>query len=208
MKRYLIITIAVLTVSAVTLSLYAQPGGGMGGGERGGARGGMGMRGFGRAMYFLRAETAEPAIAAIEAQLKKLKEVMAAQPDFGGFRDMSEEERTKAMEEMQKRSETIGTAMGTIENQMMVLKGGRNLQMELQTETDELQAIADSATKEKATGTAKLIQDLIAKKTKALEDNMEKLGIRGGMRGGRMGGGGFGGQRGEGGQRRGGGGQQ
>lgn len=105
---------------------------------------------------------------------------------------------------MQKRSETIGTAMTTIENQVMVLKGGRNLQMALQEETDALQAIADSAEKEKATATAKMVQELIAKKTKALEDNMEKLGIRG-MRGGRMGGGGFGGQRGEGGQRRGGG---
>jgi hypothetical protein len=200
MKRYLISTIAILVVIAVTACLYAQPGGGMGGGERGGARGGMGMRGM-RGMYFLRAETAEPAIASIEAQLKKLKEIMANQPDFRGMRDMSEEERTKAMEEMRKRSETIAAAMGTIENQVMVLKGGRNLQAELQDETDALQAIEDSATKEKATGTVKLIQDLIAKKTKALDDKMEKLGIRGGMRG--MGGGGFGG-----GQRGGGGGQQ
>lgn len=190
MKRYLISTIAVLVILAVTLSLYAQPGGGMGGG----ARGGMGMRG--RSMFFLRPETAEPAIASIEAQLKKLKEVMAAQPAMGGFRDMSEEERTKAMEGMRKRSETIAAAMKTIESQVMVLKGGRNLRTELQAETDELQAIADSATKEKATATAKLIQDLIAKRTKTLQDNMEKLGIRGGMRGGRMGGGGQGGQRG------------
>jgi len=97
---------------------------------------------------------------------------------------------------MRKRSETIAASMKTIENQVMVLKGGRNLRMELQAETDELQVIADSATKEKATATAKLIQDLIAKRTKALQDNMEKLGIRGGMRGGRMGGGGQGGQRG------------
>ncbi|MBN2183026.1 MAG: hypothetical protein JW715_14035 [Sedimentisphaerales bacterium] len=204
MKKFQISAIAILVILAVTLGLYAQPGGGAGAGARGGQRGGMGMRGFGRAMYFLRAETAEPAIAAIEAQLKKLKEVIAAQPDFGGFQDMSEEERTKMREDMQKRSETIGTAMTTIENQVMVLKGGRNLQMALQEETDALQAIADSAEKEKATATAKMVQELIAKKTKALEDNMEKLGIRG-MRGGRMGGGGFGGQRGEGGQRRGGG---
>jgi hypothetical protein len=198
MKRYLISTIAILVIIAVTACLYAQPGGGMGGGERGGARGGMGMRGM-RGMYFLRAETAEPAIASIEAQLKKLKEIITDQPDFAGMRDMSEEERTKAMEGMQKRSETIAAAMGTIESQVMVLKGGRNLQAELQDETDALQAIADSATKEKATATAKMIQDLIAKKTKALEDNMEKLGIRGGMRGGRMGGGGFGGGQGRGG---------
>ena len=190
MKKYLVTSIAVLAVLAVTLSLYAQPGGGMGGGERGGARGGrMGMRG----MFFLRAETAEPAIASIETQLKKLKEVVAAQPAMGGFRDMSEEDRTKMMEGMRKRSETIAAEMKTIEDQVKVLKGGRNLRMELQTETDELQAIADSATKEKATATAKLIQDLIAKRTKALQDNMEKLGIRGrrgGQRGQGQGGGG------------------
>lgn len=187
MKKYLISTIAVLVTMAVTLSLYAQPGGGMGGGAR---AGGMGRGGMGRGMFFLRAQTAEPAIASIETQLKKLREIMAAQPEMSGFRDMSEEERTKMMEGMQKRSETIAAAMKTMEDQFKVLKGGRNLRMELQTETDELQAIADSATKEKATATAKLIQDLIAKRTKALEDNMEKLGIRGGMRGGRMGGGG------------------
>lgn len=191
MKKYLISTVAILVIMAVTLSLYAQPGGGMGGGERGGARtGGMGMR---RNMFFLRAETAEPAIASIEAQLKKLKEVMATQPSMAGFRDMSEEERTKMREGMQKRSETIAAAMKTIGDQVMVLKGGRNLRMELQAETDELQVIADSATKEKATATAKLIQDLIAKRTKALQDNMEKLGIRGrrgGQRGQGQGGGG------------------
>jgi hypothetical protein len=198
MKRYLTLTIAVLIITAVTLSLYAQPGEGMGSGERGAARGSMGMRGMGRRMYFLRPQTAEPAIASIEAQLKKLKEVIAAQPDFRGFRDMSEEERTKMREEGQKRSETIAAAMATIENQMMILKGGRNLRIELQTETEELEAIADSATKEKAKTTAKMIQDLIDKRTKTLQDKMEKLEIRGGRR--RMG---TGSQRGEGSQGRG-----
>lgn len=206
MKRYVVSTIAVLVILTVTLGLYAQPGGGMGGGERGGGmqRGG-GMRGM-RGMYFLRPQTAEPAIASIEAQLKKLKEVMAEQPSMGGggFQDMSEEERTKWREGMQKRSETVAAAMKTIEDQIKILKGGRNLRMELQEENDELQVIADSAEKAKDTATAKLVQDLIAKRTKALDDTMEKLGIRGGMRGGRMGGG-MGGQRG-GGQR--GGGQQ
>ena len=185
MKKYLISTIAVFVILAVTLSLYAQPGG-VGGGERSGTRGGgMGMRG----MYFLRPQTADPAIASIEAQLKKLKEVMAAQPEMSGFRDMSEEERTKAMEGMQKRSETIAAAMKTIENQIKILKGNQ-LQVEHEAEMEELQAIADSATKEKATGTAKLIQDLIAKRTEAFQSTVEKLGIR--LRRGRGQGGGGG----------------
>jgi len=196
MKRYLISTVVVLVVLAVTASLYAQPGGGMGGGERGGARSGMGRGGF---RGFIRDEDLDAAIAAIEkvlASLKKVKEIAVPRPE-GGFRDMSDEDRTKMMEAMQKRGEIMQSVPETLEQQLMVLKGGFQLRQELQAETDELQAIADSATKEKATATAKMIQDLIAKRTKALEDNMDKLGIRGGMRGGRMGGGG---QRGGGGQ--------
>jgi hypothetical protein len=209
MKKYVVSTIAVLVILAVTLSLYAQPGGGMGGGQRGGARGG-GMMGRGGFRGFIRDEDLDNAIATIEkslASLKKAKEITIPRPE-GGFQDMTEEERTKMMEAMQKRGEVLQSATEGLEQQVMVLKGGFQLRQELQTENEELQAIADSAEKAKDTATAKLVQDLIAKRTKALDDTMQKLGIRGGMRGGRMGGG-MGGQRG-GGQRggQGGGGQQ
>lgn len=215
MKRYVVSTIAVLVVLAVTLGLYAQPGGNMGGGARGGgmgggARGG-GMRGMmGRGYGFVNPETANEAIAAMEKELanyKKALEIEIPRPS-GGFQDMTEEERTKMRDAMQKRGEAIQSAMENMEKQMMVLKGGFRLRQELQEGNDELQVIADSAEKAKDTATAKLVQDLIAKRTKTLDDTMEKLGIRGGMRGGRMGGG-MGGQRG-GGQRGGqrGGGQQ
>ena len=187
MKKYLISTVAILVVMTVTLSLYAQPGGGMAGGERGaGAR--MGRGGF---RGFIRDENLDTAIAAIEkvlASLKKVKEIAIPRPEGGRYQDMSEEDRTKMREAMQKRGEIMQSVPAALEQQVMVLKGGFQLRQELQAETDELQAIADSATKEKATATAKLIQDLIAKRTKALQDNMEKLGIRGGR--GRMGGGG------------------
>lgn len=207
MKRYLIPTIVVLVIMAVTLSLYAQPGGGMGGGERGGGMRGGGMRGggmrgmMGRGYGFVNPETANAAIAAMEKELanyKKALEIEIPRPE-GGFQDMSDEERTKMREAMQKRGEAIQSAMEAMEKQMMILKGGFRLRQELQEQNDELQVIADSAEKANDTATAKLVQDLIAKRTKALDDTMEKLGIRGGMRGGgRMGGG----------QRRGGGGQQ
>ena len=210
MKRYIVSTIAVLVVLAVTLGLYAQPGGEAGGGARGGAggaRGGGMGRGFGG---FVNPETVNAAVAAIEKELANVKKAMEIQVPMpeGGFQDMSEEDRTKMREAMQKRNEAMQSATAAIDQQLKVLKGGFQLRQELQTETDALQAIADSANKEKATETAKLINDLIAKKTKALEDTMEKLGIRGG-RGGRMGGGGMGGRGGEaGGQQRRGGGQQ
>jgi hypothetical protein len=200
MKRYVVSTIAVLVILTVTLGLYAQPGGGMGG-ERGGGMGGGergGMRGMmGRGYGFVNPETANAAIAAMEKELanyKKALEIEVPRPE-GGFQNMTDEERTKMMEAMQKRGEAIQSAVEGMEKQMMVLKGGFRLRQELQEQNDELQAIADSAEKAKDTATAKLVQDLIAKRTKALDDTMEKLGIRGGMRGGRMGGG-MGGQRG------------
>jgi hypothetical protein len=215
MKRYLFSITAVIVVLAITLGLYAQPGGagggggrGMGGGGMGGPGGGMGfgggMGGMRRGgMVMLRAQTAEPAIAAIEAELKKLKDMIAEGGAGGGMRGMmgggempSEEEMQKMMEDMQKRSEATVTALNAIGDQLKVLKGGRNLQSELQEANAELEEIQQIATEEKAEKTAKAIGDLIAKRQKAFEDNMEKLGIRGGRGfGGGMGGpgGGFGG---------------
>ena len=59
-------------------------------------------------------DTAEPAIASIETELKKLKDLMAE--GGGGMRGMmgggempSEEEMQKMMENMQKRNETTDT---------------------------------------------------------------------------------------------------
>ena len=177
------------------------PGGGMGGGERGeGPRAGMrrGMRGF------IRDRDLDAAIAAIEkvlASLKKAKEIVIPRPE-GGFRDMSEEDRTKMMEAMQKRGEIMQSVPAALEQQLMVLKGGFQLRQELQAERDEFQAIADSAKKENATETAKMVQDMIAKRTKAFEEKMEKFGIRRGRGGQRRQGQDEGNRQREGGQRR------
>jgi hypothetical protein len=158
MKRYLITTIVVIAVLTVVLTAFGQPG----------MRGGMGR------------ETQQNAIAAIEAQLAKLKESMEApmpRPE-GGFQDMSEEERTKFREAMTKRREQRAAIIGEIEQQVMILKGGRQLASEHDEAMAELQAIHDQAVKENAKETAKSIQSLIDKRTKKLEDTVEKLGIR------------------------------
>jgi hypothetical protein len=161
MKRYIIITIAILTVLAVVLTAFGQ-------GDRPRMRGGMGR------------ESQQKAIAAIEAQLAKLKEGMEApmpRPE-GGFQDMSDEERTKFREAMMKRREEQAAIIGVIEQQVMILKGGRQLASEHDEAMAELQTIHAQALKENAKETAKSIQTLIDKRTKKLEDTAEKLGIR------------------------------
>jgi hypothetical protein len=162
MKRYLISTIVVLAVLVVVMAAFGQ------GDRPGGMRGGMGR------------EEQQKAIAAIEAQLAKLKKGMEApmpRPE-GGFQDMSEEERTKFREAMMKRREEQAAIIEVIEQQVMILKGGRQLASEHDEAMAELQAIHAQAVKENATETAKSIQALIDKRTKKLEDTVEKLGIR------------------------------
>ena len=196
MKRYLISAIAVL---AMTMSVYAQGQAG-GGAGRGAGRGAGMQRGRGT-------QRLQDAIAAIETQLAELKksvEAQAAMPRMGrggaeGGQTPSEEEIAKMREQRMKMREQQQTAVAAIEQQVMILKGNQ-LQTEHQAEIDQLQAIEDSAKKENATATAKLVQDIIAKKTKAFQDTVEKLGIR--LRSGR------GGQRGQGGAGQGAGGQR
>ena len=190
MKRCLITTIAIMVILTMTLGVYAQ--GQAGGGEgRGGGRG-TGMRGRGT-------QRLQDAIAAIEAQLTELKKNVEAQASMRRGRQEgetpSEEEIAKMREQRTKLREQQQAATAAIEQQVMILKGNQ-LQAEHQAEIDELKAIEDSATKENATATAKMIQDIIAKRTKAFEDTVEKLGIRlRGGRGGQMGQGQGGGQR-------------
>jgi len=203
MKRYLISTIAVLVVLTMIMSVYAQ--GQAGGGAARGAGRGTGTR-MGRGGN---TQQQQEAIAAIEAQLASLKkslEAQAAMPRTGrgggqGAERPSEEEIAKMREQRTKMQEQQQTAVAAIEQQLMILKGNQ-LQVEHQAEVEELQTIAASATKEKATVTAKLIQALIAKRTEAFQGTVEKLGIRlRGTRGGQRGEG-TGGQRGQrGGQR-------
>ena len=189
MKKYLILTVAVLSVVTLTLGVYAQPqGGGQGGGRM---RGGFGNT-----------EAQQAAIAAIEAQLAKLKAGMEAQParPQGNFQDMSDEERTKFRDAMIKQREEQTAILAAIDDQIMILKG-RQVQTEHEAAMEELQAIQTMAASENAPKTAKHVEELIAKKNEAFQAKAEKLGIRLGRGRGQGGPGGQG--QGQGGQRRG-----
>jgi hypothetical protein len=161
MKRYLISTISVFVVLVIVLAAFGQ-------GERPRMRGGMGR------------EAQMNAITAIESKLAELKKGMEQQPAFNReqFQNMSDEERAKFREQMMKRRQEQAAIVGDIEQQVMILKGGRQLQTEHEEAMAELQAIKAQAEKENAPETAKKIQALIDKRTKKLEDTAEKLGIR------------------------------
>jgi hypothetical protein len=192
MKKYFILTVAVMAVVAMTLGVYAQPQGGAGAGA-GRMRGGFGNQ-----------EAQQNAVAAIEAQLAKLKAGMTAQPARPeNFQDMSEEERTKFRDAMMKQREEQAAILAAIDDQIMILKG-RQVQTEHEAAMEELQAIQVMAASENAPKTAKYVEEMIAKKNQAFQEKAEKLGIRLGRGRGQGGQGGPGGQnQGQGGQGRG-----
>jgi hypothetical protein len=98
----------------------------------------------------------------------------------GGFADMSEEERTKFMEQMRKVRLEQQKVFQTILAQVYRLQGRRQPEEEgvqyVIVNTTDLKSMQELATKEKATETGQLIERLIA-----------RASGRGGFRGGRTG---------------------
>ena len=190
MKRYLISTIAVLAVLAVVLAAFGQQGqqerrGGrqnlseeerakmrerfqnMSEEERAKLREQMGARfGSGRG-GFMSSEEQQEAIKAIEGALAKLKAGTQMPRPQGGFQDLSEDERAKLREQMTKARQDRQEALQAIIAQVARLQGRRQPQAEgvryLILSTNDLKPIQETAAKEKATETSKLIQGLIAR---------------------------------------------
>ncbi|OHB60382.1 MAG: hypothetical protein A2167_07160 [Planctomycetes bacterium RBG_13_46_10] len=164
MKRYLISAVVVLTVLAVTWAVFGQEA------ERPREAGRGGFRNI---------EAQQKAIAAIQEQVAKLKAGLdaSAMPAGQSLQDLSEEERTKMREKFMKMREDQQQAIAAIEQQIMILKGRRQLQQEQEASIAELQDIQALAKKENAAETAKRIEDIIAKKNKTFEETMQKLGI-------------------------------
>jgi len=151
MKKYLISTVAVLMVLAVVFAAFGQQ-------ER---RSGRGPR--------MSQEDRLNAIKAIETQLAKLKEAPQMPRPAGGFADMSEEERTKFMEQMRKVRQEQQKVFQTILAQVYRLQGRRAPEEEgvqyVIVSTIDLKSMQELATKEKATETVQLIDRLIARAT-------------------------------------------
>jgi hypothetical protein len=178
MKRYLIPTITILLVLAVSWSAFGQAE------ERANRREQMRQRfqnmseeerakflaerrqrgGFGRGV-FMSAEAQEKAIKTIQEQLTKLKAAQITPPE-GGFQNLSQEERTKLRENMQNRQQALQTIIAQVamlqgRGQRPGAEGGQFILIN----TADLKPIQDAAAKEKAEETTKLLQGLIARGT-------------------------------------------
>jgi len=150
MKRYAVSTVVVLVVLALVLVSFGQ--------EQGARQGGQGRGGF------MSSEERAKAIEAIEAQLAKLKAQATTTRPQGSLQDMSEEERAKFTEKMTAAREERNKALQIIMAQVAAIQGRREPAPEgaqyLIIATTDLKPIQDSAVKEKATETAKLLEGL------------------------------------------------
>jgi len=163
MKRYAVPTVVVLVVLALVLVSFGQEQGTRGQGQ---SRGGGG---------FMSGEERAKAIEAIEAQLAKLKassQSQGAGASRESFQNMSEEERTKAMEKFQQAREERNKILQAIIAQVAALQGRREPApagaQYLIITTADLKPIQDSAVKEKATETAKLLEGLATRGSRGL----------------------------------------
>lgn len=160
MKRYLMSAVVVMVVLAVAWIAFGQE---------------QSERAQRMAQY---RQAQMKAIEAIQEQAAKLKAGMEASSfDRTRFQELSEEERANLRERFTKMREERQQALGVIEQQIMMLKGRRQLDTEHEESIAELQAIYALATSEKAEKTAKHLEELIAKRNKEYEDTMQKLGL-------------------------------
>ena len=160
MRRNAVIAIvAVVLVLAFAWATFGQAGGG--------------GRGFG-----MNREAQTKAIAALQEQVAKLKAFIEQAPSMQGrnFQDMSDEERTKMREEFTKRREEQQKIMAAIDQQMDVLKGGRQLAQDHQQMMAPLKEALASAQTEKAKDTAAKLEKLIADRQKQFDDKMAAMG--------------------------------
>lgn len=148
MKRYLISSIVILTVLAMTWIAFGQPQGD-----------------FRERMAQMR-EAQSKALEAIQQQVVVLKKGMEQQSGFdpSRFQEMSDEEREKFREERMKAREAQQAAINTIIAQVATLQGQPQPaegERYILVNTADLKAAAELATKEKATETNERIKELL-----------------------------------------------
>jgi len=163
MRKYVITSVAILVVLAACWVVFGQAETGQ------------------RERFAQNREMQIKAAASLVEQAGKLKTALEAPvPGMpaGGFQNLSEEERTKMRETMTKRREEQQQIVGAVEMELAKVKGSRQLQREQEEGTKELQAIRELAEKEQAKETLKGIDELIAKRQKAFEDRLAKLGLQ------------------------------
>jgi hypothetical protein len=163
MKKHMILFVDLLLILTATWVAFGQAGGG----QRGGPDQ---MR-----------EVQLKAIAAIQEHATRLKAMMDASAkamEGRPFQDLSEEEfRTKMRETFTEQREEQQKIVAAMEQEMMKLKGFRQLRMEQEESVAPLKEILASAQNEKAKETASKIEQLIAQRQKQFEEKMKGLGF-------------------------------
>jgi hypothetical protein len=158
MKKYIYSTIAVLTVLVLVGAVFAQTAGaGAGAGAAPGA-------GFGRAGVGGRAGAGAGGRAGAGAEA-------GTGAGMGAGAGLGRAGRGGVANNAQRQA-----AIATIEDQIMILKGPQ-VQTEHNAAMAKLQEVADTAKKEGAKETSKLIEALIAQKQKDFNDTVARLGI-------------------------------
>ncbi len=166
MKRSTTIAVGILLTMTVAWAAFGQAGGG--GGERKGG-GGRGRGGFG-----MMGPAQQKAVADLQAQVAKLKPLIdeSAKAMEGGFQNMSEEDRAK----MKERNTEIQTLVTAIQKDVDSLRFFQVAREYGQQQAALKEALA-SAQKEKATETAKMLEQMMAERQKAFEEKGAALGF-------------------------------
>jgi hypothetical protein len=154
------IAVSVLLTMTVAWAAFGQAGGG--GRGKGGGRGGM------------MGPAAQKAVADLQAQVAKLKALVdegAKAMEGKTFADLSDEDRAK-MKERNTEQQTILTAIQQDVDRFRFQQVARE---HAQSTTALKEALA-SAQKEKATETAKMLEQVIAQNQKAFEERGAALG--------------------------------
>jgi hypothetical protein len=160
MKRTVISLVVILLVLTVAWAAFGQAG--------------EGRRGFGQMR-----EAQVKALTAIQENAAKLKSMMEASAkamEGRSFQDMSEDERAKMRETFTKQREEQQTLVTAMEQDVMRLKGFRQLRTEQEEAVAPLKELLAAAQKENAKETAGKIEQMIAQRQKQFEDKMKAMG--------------------------------
>jgi hypothetical protein len=160
MKKHFTLFLAVVTILVVALAAVAQQRGGM------------------QALQ-QRREAQMKALETLQQNTAKLRAAMET-PGRGmqgrNFQDMSDEERAKLREEMTQRQQEQVRLTAEMEQAIAQLKGPAQLRQEYTETMAPLRELLAAAQNEKATATARQVEQLIAQRQKQFEDRITAMG--------------------------------
>jgi len=119
------------------------------------------------------------AITTAQEELGKIKDgIESFSMTRENWQDLSDEERGQLRDKFRKQSEQRQQSLASIEQQVTLLKGGRQLRDEFAKSISDLETLLELAKSEDCKKVAAKIEELIAAKKKDFEETSEKLGLQ------------------------------